>query len=59
VVGRRPAFRACAVVATAYVGFGLWALFYRGFHLHFLGFIVLGLIVAVPLLLARSPFDTG
>jgi hypothetical protein len=44
---------AAGPVALALVGFGLWALFHRGFNPHFLGFVALGLLVGLPLLGAR------
>ena len=42
-------------VALALVGFGLWALFYRGFNPHFLTFVALGLLAGAPLVGARRP----
>lgn len=47
--GRDPRWVA-GPVALAFVLFGLWALFYRGFNPHFLVFIAIGVLVGAPLL---------
>ena len=56
-LGRDPAHvtGAAAIVGIAYAAFGLWALFYKGFNPHFIGFIVIGLLIAIPALLGREP----
>jgi len=41
---------ASALIGLAYLLFGARALFYRGFNPHFLGFIVIGLLVLIPAL---------
>jgi hypothetical protein len=56
-LGRHPAHvtGAAAIIGIAYAAFGLWALFYKGFNPHFIGFIVIGLLIAIPALLGRAP----
>jgi hypothetical protein len=51
--GRDPR-PAAAPVAFALVLFGLWALLYRHFNPHFLGFIAMGVLVGAPLV---GPID--
>jgi hypothetical protein len=41
---------AAAIIGAAYLLFGLRALFYRGFNPHFLGFILIGLVILIPAL---------